>query len=318
MVEASHVGDPVGAAPRRKLTNLQVLRFIAAWLVVWFHWSNGGEQEGYNVVAARYGIFGVDLFFVLSGFIMAYTTGGGNARPLAFLARRVARIVPLYWVLTVMIFGVALVMPRLLGATEASLVDLVKSLFFVPFEKSNGLVQPMIFLGWTLNYEIFFYLVFALCCLSSATLVLVTGIFLALTVLGLIVPSGLNVIFDFYTNPIILEFVAGMWIWKILVAGQRDAPSWALGLVLSGFLLLPDATGRPLLALAFMGDISYSTYLVHPYVQKPVMMVGGGLPFWLLSLGMIIAVVLVSMALYFWLEKPGNRILRNLLMPPGR
>src|SRR3954451_25277970 len=93
----------------------------------------------------------VNLFFVISGFIMVYTTFSRPTRPAEFLCNRIARIVPLYWLMTLGTYSIAFVAPTLLQATSTNPLELLKSLFFVPFVKSNGLVQPVLFLGWTLN-----------------------------------------------------------------------------------------------------------------------------------------------------------------------
>jgi exopolysaccharide production protein ExoZ len=105
---------------------------------------------------------GVDIFFVISGFIMVYTTQSHHVGPFSFFVNRVVRIVPIYWLLTLAVFTLAVIAPHLLGATRAAPSELLKSLLFIPFAKSNGAVQPILFLGWTLNYEMFFYMLFAL------------------------------------------------------------------------------------------------------------------------------------------------------------
>ena len=74
-----------------------------------------------------------------------------------FFRRRVLRIVPPYWFFTILLYLAALRIPQLMGATRANLPDLLKSLFFIPFTKDSGLIQPLLFIGWSLNYEMFFY-----------------------------------------------------------------------------------------------------------------------------------------------------------------
>src|SRR6185437_14170487 len=134
------------------LDNIQALRAIAALLVVFVHLAVPVAALG----VAPFGAGGVDLFFVISGFIMVYTTVGRPISGAEFLGRRIVRIVPLYWLLTLAVFGIALIAPTLLQFTTASWGQLLKSLFFIPFAKANGDVQPVLFLGWTLNYEMFF------------------------------------------------------------------------------------------------------------------------------------------------------------------
>ena len=114
-----------------------------------------------------FGGAGVDIFFVISGFIMVYTTMDREITPWSFMADRIARIVPAYWAATLGVFFLALVAPSLLQTSHMQWGELFKSLVFVPFRKANGLVQPVLFVGWTLNYEMFFYLMFAAGLLNS-------------------------------------------------------------------------------------------------------------------------------------------------------
>jgi peptidoglycan/LPS O-acetylase OafA/YrhL len=108
----------VGAA-REQLDTVQALRAIAALCVV-----------GMHIPAIERGAFGVDLFFVISGFIVCHVAA---ADPGQFLLKRIIRVVPLYWLCTIALFGLALAAPQLMGATRGDLGELLKSLFFVPF-----------------------------------------------------------------------------------------------------------------------------------------------------------------------------------------
>jgi peptidoglycan/LPS O-acetylase OafA/YrhL len=140
------------------IRNVQALRGLAALLVVFVHLDNLLLAIGLST----FGGAGVDIFFVISGFIMVYTTADRHVTPWSFMADRIARIVPIYWLITLAVFCIALVSPMLLQATRADWNELVKSLFFIPFTKADGVVAPMFYVGWTLNYEMFFYLLFAL------------------------------------------------------------------------------------------------------------------------------------------------------------
>lgn len=87
--------------------------------------------------------------------------------PVEFMTNRVVRVAPLYWALTLGIFALAALVPALVGATQADPGKLVKSLLFIPFDKGNGLIQPLLFQGWTLNLEMVFYGLFACRCCSA-------------------------------------------------------------------------------------------------------------------------------------------------------
>jgi exopolysaccharide production protein ExoZ len=193
------MGDLRIDAPRAaagQLESIQLLRAVAALAVVAHHtplFANGA--------------WGVDLFFVVSGFIICYVTAESGSQ---FLRKRVIRVVPLYWLGTLGVFTLALLWPQLLNRSTASVEQLVMSLFFIPFEK-GGVVQPMLFLGWTLNYEMFFYLLFALSMQISHRYraAICAGLLLALVVIGRVVPVD-GVIPRFYTSTLLLEFVFGM------------------------------------------------------------------------------------------------------------
>jgi peptidoglycan/LPS O-acetylase OafA/YrhL len=125
------------------IKNIQALRAIAALSVVLYH-----------IDIIGIGSSGVDIFFVISGFVIAKS--GSNVDAVQFYSRRLFRIVPIYWIGTILVFGIAIVAPHLLKHTDADLADLIRSLIFIPYLKSSGLAQPVLFLGWTLNYEMFF------------------------------------------------------------------------------------------------------------------------------------------------------------------
>jgi exopolysaccharide production protein ExoZ len=308
------------------IENIQTLRALAALLVVFVHLDVFLRVLGVQ----PFGHGGVDLFFVISGFIMVYTTRGRAITPAAFIINRITRVAPIYWLITLAVYGVALLAPSLLQATSSDGSELAKSLLFVPFRKANGLVQPVLFVGWTLNYELFFYALFAIGLALPARklgLLLVTG------VLGLLVSFGLltrpeSVPGGFYTRPIILEFafgmglaaLAGSWVCETR-AGRRALLALAcLGLVGVALLplALPDVSrvitqGLPAVAvtaaavvlhqsgvsgsrrwLLVLGEASYSIYLTHPFVTQAAQKAGK----WLgLNKPLAVALILLTLAL---------------------
>ena len=128
------------------------LRAIAVLSVIFFH-------AGLDAIPGGY--LGVDIFFVISGFIICFVAD--DRRPAEFMWDRIARVVPLYWLLTLAATAVAFIDPSLFKSTIADPALVLQSLLFIPFVKANLTMQPVLFVGWTLNYEMFFYLVFALC-----------------------------------------------------------------------------------------------------------------------------------------------------------
>jgi exopolysaccharide production protein ExoZ len=194
------------------LTNIQVLRAVAAYLVVFVHLSELLPETPATTFLHNKGYSGVDLFFVISGFIMVYTTSRKKISAGQFLLNRIKRIVPLYYLVTFFVFGIAIIFPFILQNTSADFYALLKSLAFVPFEKSPGRIYPLYYLGWTLNYEMFFYLIFALS-LSlwyEMRVTLCATMILALVLFGLYIRDSNNVILYFFTQPIMLDFSLGM------------------------------------------------------------------------------------------------------------
>jgi exopolysaccharide production protein ExoZ len=193
-----------------KLNNIQVLRAFAAVAVVVFH-------TGFAFPLMRpFGSFGVDVFFVISGYIMARILDPQSSSSSDFFfRRRVIRIVPPYWFFTILLYLVALRIPQLMGSTRASGIDLLKSLFFIPFTKGSGLIQPLLFIGWSLNYEMFFYLALAIGLLltkkHAARLATWLGGAIVLATMLACLPFAANsVIAQFYSRDIVLEFLLGI------------------------------------------------------------------------------------------------------------
>lgn len=338
----------------RQLVNIQVLRGIAAYLVVIVHVIHFVRHHAGDELdrVTLYGGSGVDLFFVISGFIMVYTTMRRDTTPMAFLTNRIARVVPLYWVCTLAVFVLAIVVPSLLVSTRPDLVQLAKSLMFVPFEKRPGIIQPILFVGWTLNYEMFFYVVFALfLMLTGATRYLLLAATLAALVGAGALIGGDSLVVRFYTSPILLEFAMGALIGvacphlpklrsratvgllvavavalvcflafvKLPMHRAFAAGVPAAALVLVALVLERSGTVCPWAAPRFLGDISYSVYLLHTFVLYAVghtifQLVGPSIELAPLILVLVLAGVTVAGWLAWRLiERPGTVWARRLL-----
>ena len=149
---------------------VQVLRGLAALAIAALH-----AQADARALAEARGLgftpllhlpwaAGVDVFFVISGLIMVHASRGLFAREGArgtFLKRRLARIVPLYWAVTLLYLAVALTTPALLNSALLDPAPILASFLFIPFTRPDGAVQPLYSLGWTLNFEMLFYVLFA-------------------------------------------------------------------------------------------------------------------------------------------------------------
>src|SRR3954462_5849540 len=197
------------------LVHIQVLRFFAAVAVVAFH-AAGVAPDGFKVpgsavsTALSYGGRGVDLFFVISGFIIFYTTQNPALTPAGFLRRRVERIVPLYFFVILTFTLLALTLPAIF-ATPGWYTPrhILKSLAFISFTDGE---PPVVAVGWSLEYEMYFYLAVALLmALTRQVWRNIVVIFSALAVLGQLpgVSAALGN-YAFFTDAIILEFVLGV------------------------------------------------------------------------------------------------------------
>jgi peptidoglycan/LPS O-acetylase OafA/YrhL len=231
-----------------RIDSLQLVRAIAALMVVIGHaLSEGAALAKLSGDASGRmpwpGGSGVDLFFVISGFVMVYASErlfGAPGAPRQFLLRRIARIVPLYWICSTAYLAVLAVGVKVSGGLFPSPLEVLASYAFIPFDtfgQNNGFAFPFFNLGWTLNYEFFFYGVFALFISLSRTrtVLATTGMLIVLVVLGLILkPSSPTL--RFWTQPIMLEFVAGMW---LAVLRRRDmALPPVLGWILGGLAVV--------------------------------------------------------------------------------
>ncbi|MBW7971568.1 acyltransferase [Bradyrhizobium sp. BR 10289] len=204
------------------LNNIQVLRGIAALLVVWVHTQVLITANFIPATLRLAGFGGVDLFFVISGFIIVHSTAKGMPW-LTFAKRRFFRIAPLYYIFTGLVILICIFLPSVFNSTQLNFATIAKSLLFVPFEKSLNHLYPIYSLGWTLNYEMFFYFLFTLALIAfndaRTRVAVLVAVMVGLTFVGMFIeqPGSWGVVTFFYTRPIILEFVFGM-----VIAATRD------------------------------------------------------------------------------------------------
>lgn len=338
------------AAP---LVALQVLRAVAALLVLVHH-------AGYDAdtLASRAGLppltldrafdwtFGIHLFFVISGFIMLRTARGfgspGGAA--TFALRRIVRVVPLYWLLTSLVILGALVWPGLLNVPLGDAGVILGSYAFVPVFRADGAINPVLGQGWTLDYEMFFYALFALALLlprRSGLLALATTL-VVLAGLGYVLrPAGALAVV--WTGELLLEFLFGMAVAGLQERGIRFRAATAALLFLLGaagaIALGPSCpwldgfgpvvrAGVPATlivmagvlgprwrldvgtrALAALGDASYSLYLTHPFAVRLLRvawqpLVPATVPLALYVVLACGAAILLALATYRWVERP--------------
>ena len=294
-----------------QLKSIQLLRGIAALAVVFHHsclcfWSNGKNQSLLaNCAPIReFGACGVDIFFVISGFIMVAITANKpkSKRSIkTFLLHRFIRVAPLYWIYTTVFVGL-MFFPFAFTTIKKSftLSYIIRSYLFIPAPNYFGHLHPALDQGWTLSYEMFFYAVFAVCLQfnTKQAILIITTLFVGLSILHGSIPQTAPVAF-FFTDPIIIEFCLGMfagwiftlpvsvnnkWLILTLVASMiafsfsfvmhpdvhQRVVFWglpAVGLVASLSLLDKNSSIKKWNKLLLSaGDCSYSIYLTHAFL----------------------------------------------------
>ena len=207
------------------LVYIQILRFLAALAVVAFH-VLGAPPKGFEVpdsaltFALSYGGRGVDLFFVISGFVIFYATHSSKLTPAEFLRRRVERIVPLYFFVIFTVTMLAITLPAIFGTPDwYTPRHILKSLAFISFTDGD---MPVVYVGWSLEYEMYFYLATALLmALTREVWRNIVVMFSAVAILGQIpgVATALGH-YAFFADSMILEFVLGVIVGWVFVNGR--------------------------------------------------------------------------------------------------
>ncbi len=295
---------------KKHFSSIQILRGMAALAVVLFHVSDMLMQY-----TDRHGAFcrfasmwhtgaaGVDLFFIISGFVMVQSTQGrfqqiGSSKE--FILRRLIRIVPLYWLYTSVML-ILVLLPFTLKNQVFSGIYTVQSYLFIPaINPANGLDLPLLAQGWTLSYEMYFYAVFALllCFHQRFLLPAISTLFLLSAAIGLWLGTQ-NPILKVLTSPLLLEFVFGCCLARLIET--RNIPTLiCYGMIACGLTALwysqnldhnvelrlvawgipaffltagcvfLEKNGNERFAkrhiLTALGNSSYSTYLIHTFI----------------------------------------------------
>nr|WP_294507743.1 acyltransferase [uncultured Rhodopila sp.] len=288
--------------PRRSdLLGVQALRAVAALLVVAYHaveqWTN--HMPGYG--PGQYwpnGSAGVDIFFVISGLVMTISVqrNVGRSNPAwTFAKDRIIRIVPLYWIVTTLKIAAVAAVPSLVSRTSLDPLYVAGSYALLPLYNGSALMPPVLPVGWTLTYEMFFYILVTLSLVLRVPLSRICApALIAVTVYAVITRT------DGFANTIVLEFLFGIAIGHAIprlqslpAAVSLPAGAVALGLLVTvpmGYdFLRPIAWGVPAAVivgsvvsaeitlrhvmprwLLAAGNASYATYLTHGFVVPAV------------------------------------------------
>ena len=321
-----------------KLWSLQILRFFAAFGVVsahalWFAANATGQRGLLFDLGNAIGQAGVDVFFVLSGVIIA--TIAPAMRPEDFAFKRLRRIYPIYLVLALPWLAIA--------AWDGNLHwrGLLSTLTLWPV--TDRITDPLSPVAWTLCFEMLFY--------ACATLVLwrrwMLVVLLAAYATALLAPA--SALPQFVGSPLCLEFLAGVGLaqlpkrrWmrlalplglallvaaaflpirpqdaQLVVTDVRDqwvrAGAWGApaALIVWGTMQFEAKPG----VLSYLGDASYSLYLVHaiviPAVRRVMPSLDTPLMPWLYALVLIGGSIAAAACSYLWFERPITRTLQR-------
>lgn len=283
--------------------SIQALRALAAVLVMCFHFKEYINKSFAGVGDRLFlnGDIGVDLFFLISGFIIYFITrqdNNGLSSAKIFFIKRFCRVFPPYFVITLLVAGNSI----------DSWIDTGKSLLFIPLDTLRpapwfGVAK--LFVGWTLNYEFIFYTLFTLCMLFREKKVIYLAVFilLAITIPAWLNNTGISPSNNYHypgylatiTNSLMIEFLVGCFTAYLVINHKikySKTVSFALivfsfalfftvilthssaigniGYIVACFMLLFTLTNHesfysfkaPKCVLA-TGKISFSLYLVH-------------------------------------------------------
>src|SRR3990167_2060457 len=275
----------------QKVEALQVMRALAALLVVVHHSISGKAWMDTNPLSAfDFGAIGVQVFFVISGYIICRV--GGREDFWKFSYSRITRVIPIYWFFTAVFLVSKLAVSGMKEMPGAG--GIAASLLFIPHYSSYrpDQIWPVLIPGWTLNYEMFFYTLFAAGILIGRPAILSVAAIIVSIGLGYLF-ADVGVVFKFLENPVTLFFVLGVLIAKfedvvpkrpafafvgVLIWGFSDPASLApalkflaayasAGLILLGALAAKGGRSSPVMRfLQSLGDASYSLYLSHTIV----------------------------------------------------
>lgn len=349
----------VADGAREQLLGVQALRFIAAFAVVVLHCSfYTVERLTPSLGIYNLGANGVRLFFVISGFVMVASSHRLEGTPYGwrvFAFKRLVRIVPMYWAITTVKLAMLLAVPAVVLHSQIDWSFIAKSYAFIPAINKDGEIHPLLGVGWTLNFEMFFYLLFALALAwRMPPLRLIAPVLCGLTLLSLFRSPEWPVPLQFWADPVVMDFLAGMLIAR---AAQKritlpSPAAWACVIVGLAYLFIPmprpgvygsvqfslsftiaaalvvagtvelEEKIRPLIPgwLSFMGAASYALYLIHPILAPigPTLLKRLAMPYPILSIAISITVALIAgICTYLFIEQPLTRRLNSAVRGRG-
>lgn len=338
----------------RVFNGVQALRFFAALLVVVTHATGMATERMLGMGPGHYwfnGQSGVDIFFVISGFVMAVSSFNGQGHAMGwktFAERRLLRVVPMYWIATTLKIAMVLAVPAVALHTVIDPMRVLFSYLFLPSFNEQGEILPLLTVGWTLQYEMFFYLFFTLALLLKRPPLWFCGIaFALLSAVGLSDMRGASAFWS-YTTPMMLEFIYGMAIARFCARPRLGAApatalvvigvalllsvhtyvrwrafEWGLpaALVVLGVVQLEPWLGRRIPRwLLEQGAASYVLYLFHPFLVPAVGVALVKLHVLSVAAAVMLCLLLspiMALIIHRYIETPLNRHLKTATAPGG-
>lgn len=273
------MSDSAINSPPAKLEGLQVLRFVAAFLVMCAHvkfvWRDDETPWFWDTAGAA---CGVDIFFVISGFVISMTADRARSAQ-AFLMDRFFRVLPLYILMSFVIGA-----KRILIGEGVTINAIVNSVLFLPILDAGRYTNTIHPYGWSIAYEMWFYLLLSIALLFSsgrrASLYCATVLFVG-SVLVLFLYDSVWLLPDFLFNPLVLEFSAGCLLYhfrekigRYTIHASIALPLFALGVCATSFLgyhleIIAD-TGLGGARALIWGGFAVSVFILFYSMEKRV------------------------------------------------
>lgn len=249
-----------------RLLSIQYLRAVAVCMVLGYHACLFAWREGFEIGAA-----GVDVFFVISGFILWTIAAERPVTPGVFLRRRFARVAPLYWLATLAVAAIAWTWPGLIFDAHPALPHIALSMGFIHHLNPAGQPNPVLSVGWSLNNEALFYLIFAACLLARPAhrfrwlavglcgVVLISG--LIVSTLRLNVWHSLPELYYLGYSAMFLQFLAGAWIARLRLEDRLPSAGWGRAAIAWGV-----AVFAALQTVVLVFDLNLYETLIRPLI----------------------------------------------------
>jgi peptidoglycan/LPS O-acetylase OafA/YrhL len=344
-------------AVEKKYEIIQAFRFIAAFMVIILHSTfYTSERLDPNGPIYAQGHNGVRLFFVISGFVMIVSSESLKKLTWGwkiFAEKRILRIVPIYWIITSYKLLVLVFASTLVYHAKIDVDYILKSYFFIPAKNIDGEMSPLLGVGWTLNFEMFFYFLFAVALAFRVNAIaFLSAIFIPVALLSILkTPASPDI--SFYADPIIIDFLFGMIAAKLILSSKKIPSALSIAFIITGllYLFLPKIEAISSLYvfdkiaagiasfmviyggvcleknlrnkipswLIYLGGASYSLYLIHPISAPLVPAVLNFLHLkwtWLSIVLSILTSLTAGTLFYKYCEKPLTQYLSRRIRKP--